>query len=387
MRLSVFQLAFLFTHVLFISILDIKLIKYICLIFLIIYLMQNNKIFLKKKYERINKWVILFAVIVTLSSIHSLFIDFPSGFNDVSPFSGFLLSLSVCMSFFLVEFLYEKNRIRLFLKNIFFIILFYLVINDLLIPFHSPLERAQGYFIGGKFTISYLHILACVLYYFLHLCNGNTQSKYKIVMSCFFIYSLFISFYLECSTSVIGILILIVLFFFKSFSIRLYSPIFVITYIFLSSVFFLLFYDDILSLPFVQHLIVDILNEDLTLTGRVNIYMGMFDLLGFEPLWGWGNGNSTFFVNYYLDMPNTQNGLLENYINWGLLGVISFLILVFFVIKYAEKKNSYPFINLIMVFIVLSTIEITLGILFLSILPFCLFSSINKNFIPDYAHK
>ena len=47
---------------------------------------------------------------------------------------------------------------------------------------------------------------------------------------------------------------------------------------------FFLLYETILAIPSVQYLIVDILNEDLTLTGRTYIYTRMLDLMDTQPL-------------------------------------------------------------------------------------------------------
>lgn len=380
MRLNVFQIAFLFVHAIFINILDIKMIKYVCIILLIIYLFSNGRCILNKKYKKINIWVMSFAVAVTFSSIHSLFIDFPSGFDNVSVFSGVLLSLSVFTAFFILELLYEKNKVDLFIKYSFWIILIYLLINDIMLPLHSIEERADGYFIGNKFLVSYLHIIVCSMFYYLYICNRRKSSRTIFVFFIMLAFSMLVAISVQCSTAIVGTLIIVALFFFRKFAIKLYSPVFIVIYILLSSFGFIMYYEEILSLPFVNHIIVDVLHENATLTGRVNIYIAILDLLKFEPFWGWGNGNSTFFVNYFLNMPNTQNGLIEDFINWGIIGVVPFLLLVFFTVKYSERNRSNPFMDVVVMFIVLSTIEITLGAIFISILPFCLFAGNNKNF-------
>lgn len=83
-------------------------------------------------------------------------------------------------------------------------------------------------------------------------------------------------------------------------------------------------YEVVLDISFVQYLIEDILHEDLTLTGRTVIYAKMLDLIEEQPWFGYGNGTASFFTWYYMSMPNTQNGLLNDYIDWGMVGV-SFL--------------------------------------------------------------
>ena len=94
-------------------------------------------------------------------------------------------------------------------------------------------------------------------------------------------------------------------------------------------------FETILAIPSVQYLIVDILNEDLTLTGRTYIYTRMLDLMDTQPWFGYGNGTATFFTTYYIHekLTNTQNGLLNDYIDWGIIGVICLIILTYSVLK------------------------------------------------------
>ena len=126
--------------------------------------------------------------------------------------------------------------------------------------------------------------------------------------------------------------------------------------------------------------IVDILNEDLTLTGRTYIYTRMLDLMDTQPWFGYGNGTATFFTTYYIHekLTNTQNGLLNDYIDWGLIGVICLIILTYSVLRSASSRIN-PFICLIYTYIVLSSIEITLGLRFLAVLPMCMWANKKNN--------
>ena len=138
---------------------------------------------------------------------------------------------------------------------------------------------------------------------------------------------------------------------------------------------FFLYYEPILNIPIFQHLIVDVLKEDLTLTGRTIIYTHMMNLLDSEPFWGYGNGTASFFTTYYINenLTNTQNGLLNDFIDWGGCGVIALILLMIAVFKNSplNKTKINPFICLAAVYIILSSIEITLGLRFLVLLSFC----------------
>lgn len=391
---SILYPTLLIFHSVFISLgNDSKFIKYICIVLLSFYLFGKRKLFLNKKYYKINTALCIFCISVLASSINQLFINLPRDFNAVSPFSGVLLVMCILCTFFFMEYLNEKHKIDEFYILLYNILFLYLLLNDVLllqqIPAVSGLESPYVvYLLGNKFVVAYLHIFLAVLYYQKLLQNQQCKNKGKIFLFYFHLLVAFIISYLvECSTAIIGIFVLFV---FKTFYKKLYflfSPLGAILLVICFSSFFL-FYEYILSLPIVQTFIVDILHEDLTLTGRTFIYANMLDIMQDEPWLGYGNGSASIFTNYYINMPNTQNGLLNDYIDWGIIGCICFLFLISVVIKQSDKtsKKINPFVCLIYMYIVLSSIEITLGLLFLSILPFCIFRNNKFNNRNFYSH-
>ena len=191
--------------------------------------------------------------------------------------------------------------------------------------------------------------------------------------------TLFIAIGVECSTGVLGVVLLAVFLFLYKKIRFIFRPFFAIILMSLFGAFFLL-YETILAIPSVQYLIVDLLNEDLTLTGRTYIYTRMLDLMDTQPWFGYGNGTATFFTTYYIHekLTNTQNGLLNDYIDWGIIGVICLIILTYSVLRSASSRIN-PFICLIYTYIVLSSIEITLGLRFLAVLPMCMWANKKNN--------
>ena len=364
---------------------ELKIIKYICVILLLFFLLKKKQYIFKKKYLKINFWLYLFCLSVFASSVNMLFIHFPLDFHKVSPFSGILFIICVIDIFLLLEYLYETKQTNIFCQTLYKTMLLFIVVNDIFLlkqmPSISGMDSyAIQYLIGNKFEVSYFHLFFAALYYQLKCTTRLILPKNKFIFSLHILLCIIVSIFTECSTGIIGTLVLfmsILLYYKISF---LFKPQIIILLTLTIGSFFI-FYETILNIPFIQYIIVDVLNEDLTLTGSTVIYEKMIDLLYMEPLLGYGNGTATFFTTYYISdlLTNTQNGLLNDFIDWGIIGISCLLLLVYAVFKNNITLNSKyknPFVCLAFTYIILSSIEITLGLRFLTVLPFCIFYNI-----------
>lgn len=382
---SLFYPVLLLFHAVFISLgNDSKMIKYICVVLLMVYLFHKKRFILQRKYRTVNQALLLFGGTVLFSSIHMLTIHFPPGFKEVSPLSGVLLVLCVACSFFMMEYVNEKNLHQSFFILMYRFTLGYLLVNDLLLlaqmPSVSGMESSTIiYLIGNKFEVTYMHLFFSALYYQVFCTGMKVYLRQYIILVMHLVLTLFIAIGVECSTGVLGVVLLAVFLFLYKKIRFIFRPFFAIILMLLFGAFFLL-YETILAIPSVQYLIVDILNEDLTLTGRTYIYTRMLDLMDTQPWFGYGNGTATFFTTYYIHekLTNTQNGLLNDYIDWGIIGVICLIILTYSVLRSASSRIN-PFICLIYTYIVLSSIEITLELRFLAVLPMCMWANKKNN--------
>ena len=295
-----------------------------------------------------------------------------------------VLVLCVACSFFMMEYVNEKNLHQSFFILMYRFTLGYLLVNDLLLlaqmPSVSGMESSTIiYLIGNKFEVTYMHLFFSALYYQVFCTGMKVYLRQYIILVMHLVLTLFIAIGVECSTGVLGVVLLAVFLFLYKKIRFIFRPFFAIILMLLFGAFFLL-YETILAIPSVQYLIVDILNEDLTLTGRTYIYTRMLDLMDTQPWFGYGNGTATFFTTYYIHekLTNTQNGLLNDYIDWGIIGVICLIILTYSVLRSASSRIN-PFICLIYTYIVLSSIEITLGLRFLAVLPMCMWANKKNN--------
>lgn len=367
---------------------DFKIVRYICIILLFVYLSDKWRYFLNKKYNYINIWLLLFDIAVLFSSFHMVYIKLPASFHAVSPFSGVLLILCVTGIFFFIEYLNEKRNVSAFLHMAYYLSVGYLCINDVFLLRQMPSVSGKEstdilYLLGNKFAVSYMHFFWLALYYQNNIVKIEQGRLWELLfLSAHIVVTALISYAVECSTAIVGISFMVIFLYCYKKMPWLYNPWGGLVLLLLFDTFFL-FYEVVLDIPFIQYLIEDVLHEDLTLTGRTVIYAKMFDLIEDQPWFGYGNGTATFFTQYYVNMPNTQNGLLNDYIDWGIVGVLLFVLLFYFVVKHIDYNSSRknPFLCLLYTYIVLSSIEITLGLCFLAILPLSLFSD-RKNVFP-----
>lgn len=152
------------------------------------------------------------------SSIHMLTIHFPPGFKEVSPLSGVLLVLCVACSFFMMEYVNEKNLHQSFFILMYRFTLGYLLVNDLLLlaqmPSVSGMESSTIiYLIGNKFEVTYMHLFFSALYYQVFCTGMKVYLRQYIILVMHLVLTLFIAIGVECSTGVLGVVLLAVFLF------------------------------------------------------------------------------------------------------------------------------------------------------------------------------
>ena len=159
----------------------------------------------------------------------------------------------------------------------------------------------------------------------------------------------------------------------------LYRPSTYLVGLFACDILFFLFITWIMTLPFVQYVVVDILGEDLTLTGRLWMYEQLGNVLTECPLYGFGIGNAPLTTFMYGVGENAQNGLFNMFIESGYIGTIAYLMATLLMINQTRKKTFYfPIISFMYMMLLLSTIEVTFTTYFTAIIIMLLLGDKNK---------
>lgn len=281
---------------------------------------------------------------------------------------GVLFALRFICLYILTKYIAIRKNAYLFLKYIYYIIVGYIILTDLALVLNFKLNPAEDYYlIGGKFNVSYLHIYGLLLYMMLYK-DLYKSRKFSVILIMFSLLAVCVSLFVECTTSIT--LLVIILFMFitrRRFFCYWRKASFAMLILFLSSTFFFIFTNFVLSQDVADFLIS--IGKDPTFTGRTDLYEMILPLIPLCPFWGFGCGSAHAVVETLTGFPNTQNGLLEIYFENGMLGVLATICIIYIVISDLKKNNysAYPLLIGVYAFIIISSIEITLGQTFLGL--------------------
>ena len=353
-------MAILLYHIIFINLYYVEKYSLIIQAFALIlffYLALKMKFFINSRYLKVNILLFSFISIMLISSI-----------VNVNAQRGVFQVVKLLEVFLFFEYIKqignEKNTIRIFTILTFI----YIIINDLLM-FLSPslfYLNNSNYLLGNKFQVSYIHILLPILYmYYNSLINKKDVSN-MVASIITLLFAMFISAYTECTTGLVGTILFTVFYFCmrkKNKKVNAKAIIIVL----LISCSKLLIFSNIVKLKPVEYIIVNILHEDVTLTGRTIIYENIFNIIGSKWLLGYGYGNSYDVMSEQLNYPNTQNALLEYWLTTGIAGMILLIILIYKILN-NYNKNINSLIIYLLVFCILGSIEITISTIFLAVL-------------------
>ena len=216
--------------------------------------------------------------------------------------------------------------------------------------------------LGNKFNLSYLHIFSVALY--ANICEEKTK-KVNTTLIVLWGIAFFIAITSTCTTAAVACGLFAVLYLFQEkFEKIILNPIVAIVMIlFCDSLLFI--NSAILTWGPINSFIVNFLHEDTTLTGRMMIYQNVLKLLMMNPWFGFGAENNYTMSHTVAMGMNTQNGLADIIVSYGVVGAC--LILLLMVVSLLKRKEDFSrsYMALMYTFIIVSMVEITLGNYFL----------------------
>ena len=315
-------------------------IQSVCMLFFALLIFGKISILKWNRFAKFN--VLIYAYIVTIlitsflakdidiTYLSQFYLEGGLEYKASSYTLGIFISIAFLLMTVFCEYVNSIGKEKLVLNTFFKLSLFYCFIS------------------GNKFTLSYLHMLCAVLYWTKALLYGG---KKKYVYGLILLAAA-VSFVSTCTTAVLGCLVILGCYTCQSFFYKkvIYKKKVVALVLFLCST-ILIFFSSILGNEYVKFVIVDVLGEDPTLTGRTGIYELLGFVLPLRPWWGWGVGNAHSIMAYFFGAANAQNGMLNLVLEQGIIGCIFFLSLVFS-------------------FIILSCVEVTLDYTLISYLLF-----------------
>lgn len=353
-----------------------QVIKIACIIFITFFIFKN----IKNKKVLINNKMLCWCAAIIMASIfgyvrHSISID--NVFNSV------LHSVCIYYIYVIIKYSEYSNKIDLFLKILFNVLTIYNIASLVtVLLLGSSSEYAIIYFLGDKFRTSYYFIMWCAVFYCIKNKDGKLSLNNKFLFYILMGISIFTIINVKCSTTLVGVLVFLILYLlFKNKKIKIFDYK-IITLLLVISTFIIFLFNSILTNEIFKYIIVNILHENVNLTGRLHIYSFLIEVFKKSPLLGYGYGN--YAVGLASGFGNAQNAIIQLVIDYGLIG------LLFFYLMFREAlKNHMPNkLNLGMYFylivtIVCSSVEISFNYLFYIALIFIMISSSKGELIDE----
>ena len=235
-------------------------------------------------------------------------------------------------------------------------------------------------FLCGKFPTAYMMIF--YLLFFMLAWSGNLiikKKRKKIIFVLLVALCVSLCWLIETSTGVLAILLFGVLVLIPKNEkiLKIFCNPIVLCGTIIGSMMLIFSINMIISSSFVQNLITNILHEDMTLTGRTQLYSMLSPLLLKAGSFGSGFGSYVTTQLGYHKWYNAQNGLAEIILTYGYVGGGAFLGLVFNSAIY-NKKFVKQINAAILVFIIVAVVEIPFNLRFIFLISIFMCSGIEE---------
>lgn len=227
----------------------------------------------------------------------------------------------------------------------------------------SSMGTEITYFFGNKFSTSYYFILFAGLIYVRYWEQIQGKLRWKLAFLALSAGVAALSFWLYCTTAALAAAVLVAGALLPRKLRRFFSQPAVLMIIVLVCGVIPFVINWILENKFVQYIIVDVLGENLVLTGRKRIYSMLAGVIGKRFLFGYGYGNNA--VQLAVSFGNAQNGLLQFWVDYGAVGVVLFLGMIWRGTRASCGKDAYWGMYLLAyTMIVASIVEISYNFIF-----------------------
>lgn len=314
-------------------------------------------------------WACLFAGAVMVSCGMNL-----SEIGIFNTMKGIVYALTIINTFIVVNYYIRRRgtqqlfKVGLLFSGMYTAINMIQVVYGYLAGTIDTLIRNNSFFSIGKFSVAYILLVFLAFQKFAtRKLRGQLKSVVNLAFFCIALLSIWVCKTIDCSTGMVAIGIFAILICIPEKFVHKLDNRYILLIAMLAAFVIIFMIGVILSLPFVQHFIVEVLGENLTLTGRVELYSLLLPLLKETGVFGNGFGSYATTSLGYGGWYNAQNGLSEIILTYGYFGLAAFLLMVY---KCAEtrKKHVKEWVALIYVFIAISLIEIPYKTVFIFVL-------------------
>lgn len=328
--------------------------KVCCVYFVLLYIVTNLK---GDDYKRAVVPFCFMVIVSTQAGYLTGYVDF-SNYTDAIFYAICLYALAL-----LIAACVNRGRTATVISVFFWMTVVYCVLS---VAFILKVGTANGqllyYFAGNKFSTSYYFVMLGCLTYAKLEAGGSSRRVTVMATAAFGLLALLVAIHLYCSTAaVMAVLVVMLAFMPRRIRQVLMKPSVVVGAMLLTGI-VLPFLTQMLQIPIVQHVVVDILGENLSLSGRDLIYSSLSAVIGESPVLGYGYGNAA--VAMYVGYGNAQNSIMETVVNYGLVGLCAILYMAWVSARGRKPSWAWGMYVLLYAMILGSVVEITYNYFF-----------------------
>ena len=323
------------------------------LIYVVLFL-YNRKLKLSKE-RKIYVFLLLFGV----CRIVSCFLN-----SQMGPTVSNIIALANLIAmFYFFEYNTRKSVISTYL-GCFIVLLFYLL-EDIAILSKigaGDIWKYKLYFTGGKFDVGYNMIVLLFVIFVILSASDNKLIKTRKRNLIYIILPLLLSYMawnFDCATAVISLFsipILLILFRKKNIEFQPWT----LMIILLLSGFIIFFLGFLLQLNSAEYIITQILERSDNLTGRFSIYYSSLFITILKNSFLFGVGNAGTYSSSLIGYSNLQNGLFQILYLYGIVGLISFLLLNYQIFKSIRESGDNQIVIIFLIaYYIFSIVEIS----------------------------
>lgn len=343
---------------------------------LVIFLLRSYvKYLLLPRYRAIIYIILLYSVSISISTYLAEADSVLPNNLLANKFTPIKFSLQLLATLLLVVSINRHRLASVAYRCLLYCSGFYVLVVDAYVLSLPPnTDSAFMYIWGTKFWVAYMNLLFASFYLYIMMLKRKFGKLDNYLFMALLLIIGIISKHADCTTGCIGVVIfMLALLVKRKFLHFFHRPRTFVGSLVLLDIGFFMFFMFMLSVPIIQYIIVNVLNEDLSLNGRVYIYELLPDIMDNRPFFGYGSGNGYKAMSWLLDTQNAQNGLIFNYLDIGVVGSILYLILVYQIVeKSIISFNNLPILIYLVIMIAISIFEISITNEFLCLTLFLL---------------
>ena len=306
---------------------------------------------------------ILFSACIIISGL----VNYTGGSYTLKALlDSFLYSLCFYDLYTMIFYCYYKKQMPHLLRCLQNITLIYCVLTfiSVLIVGVENNSNTSAYLFGNKFSSSYFFLLLIALFGATH---NMKKRKYKCVYFGIEIFALWFSLHVMCVTTTVALVALVIISLLPQHIRKILINPKVVVVTLISSAVILLFFETLLHVAFINNIVLNIFNKSYTIAGRLVIYNNyLLDMIRSKFLFGYGYSNGQLILLTGGVFSNAQNGLFEQFVNFGIVGIASLIYTTYYCFKKPIRGEKTFYLSLIVdAMIIAAVVEVTLNWFFL----------------------